>query len=48
VHYADYKNHNKNGDATDFLAKNTKSAISKLRKKSPFSKVSSGWSIKKL
>jgi hypothetical protein len=32
VHCADYKNRYKKGDATEFLGKNTKSAISKLRK----------------
>jgi hypothetical protein len=32
VHCAGYKNRNKKGDVIDFLAKNTTSAISKLRK----------------
>jgi hypothetical protein len=47
-HSAHYKTRNRKGEAIDFLAKNVKSALLKLRKKSAISKVSFGESIKKL
>jgi hypothetical protein len=47
VHCADYKNRSKKVMRLSFLQKSTKSALSKLRKKSRFSKVSSRGSIKK-